>query len=832
MANASYNASVEQYVNNALRTAQDLESLDSLLQNLQSQQELQRRQLSEAEEILRNATKVSIDHNETVRRKAEKFNRQQADIDKRLMVVTQSDTSDEAVKEFETLMERLRRLDIAKGYMELLDDVEKLSKEALKVVNSAPRLALPPYTRLRSVCSALKFAQPAAEGAAPHLVDRAEKLANTLRDQMVKAFGDNLRKALEKMKWPSKELDLRPELILEWTDAVDLLLELQEPELEAAAPSCSSRTSRWEPCVLLPLGVMVHPLELRFKYHFSGDRATNRLDKPEYFLSHVVDLINTHGGFFATYLQPIFDRRAGGANPNLAWAYSDAIFSYITSLFPMLRDKISTLLPKISDHPQLLSHFMHELMKFDDEIRDVWSYSPDPYSEESWKGLTWEVLIKQDWFARWLQVEKDFALARYQDIIDTPDSGEIDYDGVQPTATKPTKAAIRVNDLLETITERYRPLSSFSQKLRFLIDIQITIFDQFHERLHSGLEAYLAMTSAIGRTVQGSVAKGELEGVAGLERLCRIFGSAEYLEKKMQDWSDDVFFLELWSDLQERVKENSRTGRLVAGPMTISDVAARTSSTVADSNNGHDDVADGALFDETASAYRRLRMRSESVIVSSLVSSATTALRPYLRVSTWTSLSPTGSNNPITPSMDLAAAIRTLSTELSFLARVLALAPLRRITRQLLLSIQTYLWDNILMRNTFSTNGVTQLIHDVESICVVIDAAMSSTGSGASSSIRGEAARVMRKLKEGLLLLGLRVKADGGASSIQESTDEAGPDTGEGPVATPALGLWEAEKRVFANNESARSVLAELRIEMLSEAEARAVLERRVELRS
>lgn len=35
--------------------------------------------------------------------------------------------------------------------------------------------------------------------------------------------------------------------------------------------------------MLLPLEVMVHPLELRFKYHFSGDKPTNRLDKVPYY---------------------------------------------------------------------------------------------------------------------------------------------------------------------------------------------------------------------------------------------------------------------------------------------------------------------------------------------------------------------------------------------------------------------------------------------------------------------------------------------------------------------------------------------------------------------
>ncbi|KAK2739484.1 hypothetical protein FQN55_009449 [Onygenales sp. PD_40] len=808
---------VEDYLNDMIQTGQDLRNLDSILQNLQNQQELQRKQLHEAKSILTNATKASREHSERVRQQAEAFNKQQEDLDRRLMIVTQSDTTDRAAKEFEARMERLRRLDVAKGYMGVLCEIDTHSKEALKMLSSSHRLALAPYTRLRSISSGLKHAQPAAEGAAPHLIDYAMNIANNIREQMIKAFEDNLEQVLKKMKWPSKELDFSDKLINEWTDAVELLLELQEPDLEDGAPALNATSTRWDPPVLLPLEVMARPLELRFKYHFSGDRATNRLDKPEYFLSHVIDLVNTHGGFFAEYLQPIFDRRAEIAGLNLRWAYADAISSFITSLFPMVRQKMSSILPKIAEHPQLLSHFIHELMNFDTEIRDVWDYSQDRYSPETWKGLTWDALVKQDWFTQWLKVEKDFALSRYQDIIETPDSGEIDYDGVEPSATKPTKAAIRVNDLLETITERYRPLSSFSQKLRFLIDIQITIFDQFHERLRSGLEAYLAMTSTIGRTVQGSSAVGSqanLDGVAGLERLCRIYGSAEYLERKMQDWSDDVFFLELWSELQDRVKQNSRTGRPVAGPMTVSDVAARTSSTVVSNGNENgENLAEGALFDETASAYRRLKTRSESIIISALVSSAQSALRPYSRISTWTSLSPPSTaGHSATSSIDLAPILRTLPTEIAFLHRLLAIAPLQRIIRQLLLSIQTYLWDNVLMRNTFSTTGASQLACDVDNLCKVVDTAM---GSSIKSS------NIIQKLEDGLLLLNLKIKAE---------TTRGDLPGGEGVDTSPSL--WEVEKRIFASNESARAILAELNIDTLTEMEARAVLERRVEVRS
>ena len=43
-------------------------------------------------------------------------------------------------------------------------------------------------------------------------------------------------------------------------------------------------------------------------------------------------------------------------------------------------------------------------------------------------------------------------MSRYHAIIDPPESREIDYDSVDPDITKPTKAAIRVNDLLEGVT--------------------------------------------------------------------------------------------------------------------------------------------------------------------------------------------------------------------------------------------------------------------------------------------------------------------------------------------------------------------------------------------
>lgn len=146
------------------------------------------------------------------------------------------------------------------------------------------------------------------------------------------------------------------------------------------------------------------------------------------------------------------------------------------------------------------------------------------------------------------------------------------------------------------------------------------------------------------------------------------------------------------------------------------------------------------------------------------------------------------------------------------------------------------IWDNVLSRHRFSTAGAAQLHTDLAAICRVVDAA---TGSGVAEA-------GLRKCLEGVQLVGLPVK--GGKSKVDSSsTAEDGGEEWEawGGEAEEAaekgsiggtragneeLGLWEVEKRLFADNQGARDVLEELGMELLSETEARAVLGRRVEL--
>ena len=93
----------------------------------------------------------------------------------------------------------------------------------------SPQAALKPYIRLQDLVTALKEAQPAAEDAAPHLIDHVDGTARTLWKQMKDAFAGEFEKTLKKMKWPGKDVTLSGHLKEEWKAGVEKLLDLQEP---------------------------------------------------------------------------------------------------------------------------------------------------------------------------------------------------------------------------------------------------------------------------------------------------------------------------------------------------------------------------------------------------------------------------------------------------------------------------------------------------------------------------------------------------------------------------------------------------------------------------
>ncbi|KAH0614521.1 uncharacterized protein H6S33_000157 [Morchella sextelata] len=762
---------VEDYLNDKFQTLSDLENLDALLTIVQTQQSQLRDQLQEAETRADKARNAAKEHSQNVLIQAQLFRQEQEDIDRRLRATTSSETAQDAAREFETSMEKLRRLDVAKGYIALIIEVNKLSEEARKLIQKDPKSALVPYNKLQHLAKSLKIRHEASESAAVHLVDFVEKTTSTLWDEMKDKLAGEFQNVLGKMGWPAPKVDLNK--FPEFQKGFDKLLVLQEPEIQSGLKD--------KP--LLPLEVLVKPLELRFRYHFEGDKQTNRVDKPEWFLSQLITLITTYNPFLCSYIQPIL---SSSENPHVS--SRDAVNEFITALLPVLRRKIHNLLPQILDQAQLLSHFIHEMIKFDAVLRDEFSYVP--YGENGWKGVTHEVLTVENGFAGWIKVEKEFALSRYHNILKAEDAWVIDYDSAGPNDAKPTKSALRLKDLLETITDRYRPLTSFNQRLSFLMNIQISILDQYLNRLQSSIDAFSILSSSIARAVQGT-SKEEvqsLSGIGGLERLCKVYGSATFLEDCTRDWDEDPFFLELWEELQTRAQKSqqSNSNKSLTGTMNVEEIANVTSNAVV---SGDDD---GALFDNIAEAYKSLRTRAEEMIVELLLGSIKEELKSYSRITLWSSIDMDRGDSTISP--EIVPAVATLNSFLDFLAKTVAAAVFRRVFRKLGAGIQNWMWDYVITRNQFSSAGGSQFSSDINEIWKTC------------SRYVEEPTASMRKLKDSCVLLTLPTSPAEGS-----------------------LGLKEVAGSVFQGGDKARDTLGRLGLANLSANDARTVLQRRVE---
>jgi RAD50-interacting protein 1 len=206
------------------------------------------------------AKEAAATHTESVLQQVQSFQTQQQSIDRRLKIVTASDAPDEAVQRFRGPMEKLRRLEIANSYVDLLKEVDDLTAEARKSLPRDPKEALKPYARLKQLSISLRSLQGPAEGAAGHVVAYVDKRVSNLWEEMKKIMSDEFEAVLKKTHWPAST-ETRTK---EWSDSFEKLLDLQTPELYSAQG----------PVILLPMAVMTKTFVQQFRYHFMGNRLT------------------------------------------------------------------------------------------------------------------------------------------------------------------------------------------------------------------------------------------------------------------------------------------------------------------------------------------------------------------------------------------------------------------------------------------------------------------------------------------------------------------------------------------------------------------------------
>jgi len=79
----------------------------------------------------------------------------------------------------------------------------------------------------------------------------------------------------------------------------------------------------------------------------------------------------------------------------------------------------------------------------------------------------------------------------------------------------------------------------FEQRLQFVMEVQIAILDLYHGKWKANVEKFEASHPlALAGDLREEGKK--VAGVAGLERLCRVYGSSTWVEDHLKDWTDEV----------------------------------------------------------------------------------------------------------------------------------------------------------------------------------------------------------------------------------------------------------------------------------------------------
>lgn len=532
---------LEDYLDDKLQSSTDLENLASLIANVEVQRQQLQTQLDDATKELQDARRAAHDRQGGLARSIEDFENLQHSIDLRLQIVAESDAPDDAIRRLEGPMKQLHKVELAHSYVSLLQDVEDMRVEARAHLPQSPKAALEPYSRLKQLSVRLRELQGPADEAAPHLVNLVEWIAQSLWDEMKKTMSNEMGAILKKRNWP-RGVDPQSEMDPEWLECFEKLLDLQMPEVLYSS----------EIVPLLPFEVIAEPFVQWFRFQFMGENATST---PQTFgtfcIPQFLSLIDKWEDFFRENVGYVLATRFRNTKVQDISVYIDPACALITALLPIMRKKVATVVEHGLQHPQFLSSLMVQLMNLDDDLRSRFNYDGgDP--ERGWAGLTSEVLDEH--FEVWLEVEREFALERFHAIMNSQDARNIDYDYSGPGKMKPTFGAVRITDLLRTITSQYERIRRFSHKLRFLIDIQLEILDQYHDRLRDSLEAYSSITSTLGRTLHG-VSKEQLaalEGTGAFETLCRVLGSSDHIVSTLKDWSNEevrhciMYHFHLW----------------------------------------------------------------------------------------------------------------------------------------------------------------------------------------------------------------------------------------------------------------------------------------------
>lgn len=195
-----------------------------------------------------------------------------------------------------------------------------------------------------------------------------------------------------------------PELQLlgrSFTDLLVLQSSLQDQQRRTQNELIRLDPQKGGEITLWVMDIMLEPIIKRFRYHFSGKKATNRIDKPEWPLHHAKKIVQEHTAFLSLFIQNLLLEEGSRV---------DAKTEFVKGLVLAINSKFRRDIGTVLADKHLLFHTVKELLAFEKHMRSVHSY---PVKEDSGEYVPsspslpscLDILEDDQVFDIWLQAE-------------------------------------------------------------------------------------------------------------------------------------------------------------------------------------------------------------------------------------------------------------------------------------------------------------------------------------------------------------------------------------------------------------------------------------------
>ncbi|XP_058462968.1 RINT1-like protein [Malaya genurostris] len=418
------------------------------------------------------------------------------------------------LEQIDDKLERINKLQNMKEYFMILLDIQNISQGLTSSINGKDENKMISLYVALSGNLSNSILDRLSEVDAPHLKMFARKTAFYWHDILKDKFSKEFEAVLKTIKWPNLNQTL--ELFNPSKENLNKLAVLGEYLFVVKIPGDQNLLStKITPSIICPpftspVELLVKPFRLRFIFHFTGNKQTNRLDKPEWYLTQILSWAKENHVFVGQNFQTAA-LKAGVTNHNVR-------LEFVRGLVQLAIEKLVDDIDSICQEEALFAHLIDEVLSFEQELKTTLGYPG------SFPNVV-AVLIQPKYLVKWMAIEKKFTTDKMDTMLKSEDSWQF-LDPANLDDMKIPRCADQFIRLLDAIKERYCALPQPGQQLQFL-DLQLELIDNFRRRLV------------------------QLHNSPGADNVSstKILNAINYITSVLREWGENVHYLHLHAAL-------------------------------------------------------------------------------------------------------------------------------------------------------------------------------------------------------------------------------------------------------------------------------------------